>query len=110
MDSKSRFIQLNGKTNRAKDEKGNLKQGQEVIIFSNRFGFEKIMAILNWKNGLLNSEPGIPAVQMEDTHTEYWTMGKLHNDSLNEEGEIMPAVISNYGEVEEYWKDGERIG
>jgi hypothetical protein len=46
---------------------------------------------------------------MEDFHTEYWNMGKLSNKETNDDGEMMPAVISDYGTHREYWIDGKKI-
>ena len=46
---------------------------------------------------------------MEDFHTEFWENGKLSNKDLDKHGNLMPAVISNYGKHEEWWLDGKRI-
>lgn len=109
-ETKSRFIFMMKEHKPCKDEKGNLKQGQEYKVFENKFGFNSIGVIFNWKDGYLNSEPGIPAVQVEDGHTEYWTNGYLNNTDLDINGNPMPAVISAYGGVEEYWVNGKRVG
>ena len=92
---------------------GQLMQGQEFRTFHNMFGFKSISVILNWKDGLLNTDwdadPVIPAVQMTDGHTEYWTMGKLDNQHRNENDELQAAVISDNFQHEEYWIDGEQL-
>ena len=106
--TKSRFFDLQQKGKPVKDVNG-LKNGQEIVTFTNVFGHEKLRAILNWTDGYLNDAPGCPAVQMEDFHTEYWNMGKLSNKETNDDGEMMPAVISDYGTHREYWIDGKKI-
>ena len=108
METKSRFYNLQ-KTGKPVYDGTEPKNGQEIVTFTNKFGEKKIRAILNWKNGFLNSEPDIPAVQMEDFHTEFWENGKLSNKDLDKHGNLMPAVISNYGKHEEWWMDGKRI-
>jgi len=63
--------------------------------------------ITRFHNGLLHGgtnfvgEPQ-PAVILPDNHTEWWEMGKLHN----EEG---PAVISKFGDWEEFWVHGQLV-
>ena len=92
---------------------GQLMQGQEFRTFHNMYGYKEISCLLNWKDGLLNTDwdadPVIPAVQMGDLHTEYWTEGKLDNQHRNDEGELMPAVITDNMQHMEYWIDGEQI-
>lgn len=85
------------------------KNEQEIVTFTNKFGFKKITAILNWTNGFLNSDEDTPAVQMEDFHTEYWKNGVLHNSALDSDGNLLPAVISDYGTHREYWIEGKRV-
>lgn len=105
--TKSRFYDLQKNHKQVMD--GNApKNGQEFKVFQNRWGYKKIGCILNWKNGYLHSVPGIPAVQMEDNHTEYWDNGLLSNVELDENGNQMPAVYSDYGETQEYWVNGHR--
>ena len=108
METKSRFYDLQ-KNHKPVMAGRKPKNGQEFIIFYDKFGYKKITAILNWKNGFLHSENGTPAVQMEDTHTEYWTDGFLNNKELDVNGNLMPAVFSDYGETKEYWSNGKRI-
>lgn len=108
VETKSRFysLQLNGKPVMGLDGP---KNGQEIVQFENKFGKKKIRAILNYKDGYLNDEPDCPAVQMEDFHTEHWEMGKLSNHEINQNGELMAAVISDYGMHQEWWTDGRKI-
>ena len=109
METKSRFYDLQ-KTKKTVMDVGNVpKNRQEIITFENKFGQKKITAILNWKNGRLHSEEGIPAVQMEDFHTEYWENGLLSNTKIDADGNQMPAVISDYGTHLEFWVNGKRI-
>ena len=106
--SKSRFINLMLEHKPVMD--GNQpRNGQEFIIFENKFGQKEVSCILNWKNGFLHSEENIPAVQMEDSHTEYWKDGYLHNEKYDENGNLMAAVYADYGESKEYWINGKRI-
>lgn len=85
------------------------KNGQEIVTFINKFGHKKIRAILNYKDGFLNDEPDCPAVQMEDFHTEHWENGKISCRELNKNGELMAAVISDYGMHQEWWTDGKKL-
>lgn len=85
------------------------KNGQEIVTFTNKFGHKKIRAILNYKDGFLNDEPDCPAVQMEDFHTEHWENGKISCRELNKNGELMAAIISDYGMHQEWWTDGKKI-
>ena len=57
-------------------------------------------AILRFKNGYLDGG-NLPAVECDDSHMEFYKNGQLHR----EEG---PAVVSNYGKVKEFWKNGHR--
>ena len=108
IETKSRFydLQLSNKPVMGLDGP---KNGQEIVTFTDRFGRKKITAILNYKDGFLNNDSDCPAVQMEDFHTEYWENGKLSNSEMNENGELMPAVISDYGHHLEWWSNGKKI-
>ena len=57
-------------------------------------------AILRFKNGFLDGGR-LPAVECDDAHLEFYKDGQLHRDDG-------PAVISDYGKVKEYWKNGVR--
>lgn len=104
----SRFFDLQ-KKHKPRLENGVPKNGQEFITMNNKFGKKEISMILNWKNGFLHSEKDLPAVQMEDAHTEYWEDGYLSNVEIDANGNQMPAVIADYGHIEEFWVHGERI-
>lgn len=58
-------------------------------------------AILRFKNGYLDGG-NLPAVECEDAHMEFYKSGRLHRESG-------PAVISDYGRVKEFWKNGVRV-
>jgi hypothetical protein len=105
----SRFYELQKSGKKAYDANGNLKQGSEYKSFQNAWGSKNIIVIFNWKDGLLHSDENTPAIQMSDTHTEYWINGKISNIFRDVNGEIMPAIISNYGEIQEKWINGTRI-
>jgi len=92
-----------------KEPDGTLKEGSEYKTFYNKYGFQKIGAIFHFHNGKLHSFGDNPAVEFEDTHTEYWKNGKIHNSMTNKDGETMPAIISDYMNILEVWNNGERI-
>ena len=110
--SKSRFLEA-AKGAKPYKVNGVLMQGQEFRTFTNMFGYKEISCLLNWKDGKLDTDwdadPVIPAVQMSDGHTEYWKDGKLHNDHKDDDGNLMPAVITDNWETTEYWVDGTRV-
>lgn len=85
------------------------RNDSQFVTFLNRFGFKKINCILNWKDGFLSSTKDTPAVQMEDGHTEYWENGVISNTQLDENGNQMPAIYTDFGETKEYWINGKRI-
>ena len=63
--------------------------------------------IVRFRNGLLHGDKtpdglDIPAYETETGHTEYFKNGFLHR----EKG---PAVITDWGDWEEWWNDGELI-
>ena len=106
--TKSRFFNLM-KAKKPVMDGNKPRNGIQFVIFYNKFGYTKINCILNWQDGFLNSSYNIPAVQMEDGHTEYWENGVLSNTQLDIEGNQMPAVFSDGGEIKEYWVNGKRI-
>ncbi len=57
-------------------------------------------AVLRFRNGYLDGG-SLPAVECPDAHMEFYKNGRLHRDSG-------PAVLSNYGKVKEFWKNGVR--
>ena len=58
-------------------------------------------AILRFKNGLLDGGH-LPAIECDDAHLEFYKDGQLHREGG-------PAVISDYGKIKEYWKNGKRL-
>jgi hypothetical protein len=93
--SRSAFLKYTGKTfgSAAKGPMDGEYLVDEVITRYHK-------GLLHGGNDLV-SEPQ-PAVILPDNHTEYWDMGNLHR----EEG---PAVISKFGDWEEYWTHGTLI-
>lgn len=106
--TKSRFYELQ-KVHKPVLENGKPKNGSEFVVYYNKFGREKTNCILNWKDGFLHSENGDPAVQMSDSHSEYWENGYISNTMLDESGNQMPAIFANWGTEVEYWVAGKRI-
>lgn len=63
--------------------------------------------IVRFRNGLLHGGKtpdglDIPAYETESGHTEYFENGLLHRVNA-------PAVISDWGDWEEWWNEGELI-
>lgn len=63
--------------------------------------------IVRFKNGLLHGDStpdglDIPAYETETGHTEYFKNGLLHRENA-------PAVISDWGDWEEWWNEGELV-
>lgn len=63
--------------------------------------------IVRFRNGLLHGGKtpnglDIPAYETETGHTEYFENGLLHRVNA-------PAVISDWGDWEEWWNEGELI-
>lgn len=103
----SRFINCTDKIYVNEEKKP--KEGQEIVILENKFGKKSIQILVNYHKGKLHSYADVPAIQCDDTHTEYWTEGKLHNAEKDQEGNTLPAVISDYGDIQEFWNEGKRI-
>ena len=83
------------------DESGQPKQGHEYQVVTNMFSCGEMGIILRWKDGRLNDDNGLPAVEFQDTHTEHYRNGLLHNEGK-------PAIISDYGTRCEYYTDGKQ--
>ena len=58
-------------------------------------------AILRFKNGFLDGGR-LPAIECDDAHMEFYKDGQLHREGG-------PAVVSDYGKIKEYWKNGKRL-
>lgn len=107
MTSASRMLDFTGKVVTETD--GNPKNGEDYRSYTNLYGFKKIGVITRWKDGCLHAEGGLPAVEFEDTHTEFWQNGRLHNTQTDEDGQLQPAVIADYQNISEYWIEGARV-
>jgi len=90
-------------------DNGQPKQGHEYRTLHDIYGSEEIGLILRWRDGRLNDEDGLPAVEFQDTHIEHYRGGLLHNDSTDEAGRLRPAIVSDYGTRIEYYLNGEQI-
>ena len=90
------------------DDNGKLKQGQEYHTLYNLYNAPEIGLILRWQNGKLHDDGELPAVEFQDTHTEHYRNGVLHNDSVDAQGKLKPAIVSGYGAHCEYYVDGKR--
>jgi len=90
-------------------DNGQPKQGLEYRSLHNIFGAAEIGLILRWRDGRLNDEDGLPAVEFQDTHVEHYHNGVLHNDSTDETGMLKPAIISDYGTKCEYYLNGRQV-
>lgn len=69
----------------------------------------KVMCILNFVDGFLQNKGSRAAVQCSDGYVEYWEKGQLHNTKRDLEGNLLPAIISQGGEVREYWIYGKQV-
>jgi hypothetical protein len=63
--------------------------------------------IIRFENGYIHGGLDLdgkpqPAIECKDVHTEWWEQGYLHR----EDG---PAVISDFGDWEEYWEHGKLV-
>jgi len=91
------------------DEKNNPKQGHEYRFLFKAFGYEKIGILLRWKDGRLNDDGELPAVEFQDSHIEHYRNGLLHNETRAMDGFYMPAIVSSYGNKQEFWVNGKQI-
>lgn len=108
-ESKSLYININGKTNQIIDEYGNPINGWRID--SDAYDKDKKIIILRFRNGFLDGDEydkdgnylgTRPAVESSG-HIEYWRCGRLHRD--NKEA----AVISNGFRTYEFWQDGKKL-
>ena len=88
---------------------GHPKQGHEYRTLNDIYGSAEIGIILRWQDGMLHDDGVLPAVEFEDAHIEHYRNGLLHNDSVDEAGKLMPAIIADYGTQCEYYLDGEQV-
>ena len=88
---------------------GQPKQGHEYRTLHDIYGAEEIGIILRWKDGLLHDDGDLPAVEFQDAHIERYRNGLPHNDSVDEAGKLLPAIIADYGSQCEYYIDGKQV-
>jgi len=91
------------------DENGHPKQGHEYRMLRDIYASEEVGIILRWRDGKLQDDGDLPAVEFDDAHVEHYRSGLLHNDSHNDEGMLNPAIISKYGEQVEYYINGKQV-
>jgi hypothetical protein len=91
------------------DEAGQPKQGHEYRTLNNMFDSAEIGIILRCRDGKLQDDGEMPAVEFQDTHIEHYRSGLLHNDTHNESGALNPAIISGYGADVEYYINGKQV-
>jgi hypothetical protein len=91
------------------DENGHPKQGHEYRILHDMFDSTDVGIILRWRDGRLQDDDELPAVEFDDAHIEHYRSGILHNDSHDENGALNPAIISGYGSQVEYYINGEQV-
>jgi hypothetical protein len=91
------------------DETGRPKQGYEYRILHNLFDSAETGIILRWREGKLQDDGELPAVEFQDAHIEHYRSGLLHNDSYDENGKLNPAIISEYGAQVEYYINGRQV-
>ena len=91
------------------DDKGRPRQGHEYQILHDIYNAAEIGIILRWRDGMLHDDGKMPAVEFQDTHTEHYQNGLLHNISTNKEGKLNPAIISGYATQFEYYTNGKQV-
>ena len=87
---------------------GTLKQGDEYHTLYNMYNTSEIGLILRWRDGKLNDAGELPAVEFQDAHIEHYRDGLLHNNSVDAEGKLKPAIISGFGTQCEYYIEGKQ--
>ena len=91
MDTAARFLHLQNQ--RFFDENDQPREGDYL---------DEDDTIIRYHDGYIHSDDE-PAIETADCHMEFWQHGRLHR------ADFRPAVISDYGETEEYWLSGERV-
>jgi hypothetical protein len=92
-----------------KDSSGTLKQGHEYRNLTGMYGYDTIGILCRWQDGRLNDDGELPAVEFQDAHIEHFKNGVLHNNNRDEDGQIKPAIIAEYGAQVEYWVNGKQV-
>jgi len=85
------------------NDDGQPKQGHEYLTLYDMYDSAEMGIILRWKDGLLNDDGDLPAVEFQDTHIEHYRGGLLHAEKP------MPAIITDYGTQCEYYHNGEQV-
>jgi hypothetical protein len=94
--SRALFLKFSGK--RIWDEETKLAINGDRIVKDTVIRFSD-----GYIHGGIDSEGSPqPAIECDDTHTEWWENGVPHR----EDG---PAVVSDFGDWEEYWNHGELL-
>jgi len=78
------------------DKNGQPRQGDEYRTLHNIYGSAEMGIILRWKDGMLNDDGDLPAVEFDDAHIEHYRNGLLYAEKHK------PAVIADYGTQCEY--------
>jgi hypothetical protein len=91
------------------DDKGTLKEGHEYHVLYKKYNSAKIGVILRWHNGKLHDDGELPAVEFQDSHVEHYRNGLLHYDAKDNNGKLLPAIISNYANDFEYFQNGKQL-
>jgi len=94
---------------RIKDENGNLKQGDEYKTLFDHFGYKEIGILTRWEDGMLNDNGDSPAVEFMDAHIEHFRKGLLHNEKVDDNGFLKPAIRADYGKKLEYYLNGKQV-
>jgi hypothetical protein len=92
-----------------KDEKGSLKQGHEYITLTNMFGYDEIAVLIRWRDGRLHDDGELPAVEFQDCHVEHYRHGLLHNEEIDLDGNLKPAIITDFCKKFEYYLNGRQV-
>lgn len=86
-----------------KDENGIPLEGEQYAVLEGVFDKTRIGVITRWKNGYLHADLPTPAVECEDLHREYWLHGKLAQMQKDNEGELVPAILTSDMIMDTYW-------
>jgi hypothetical protein len=91
------------------DGNGKPKQGHEYRALYQKYNTEQIGVILRWRDGKLNDDGELPAVEFQDTHIEHYRNGLLHNENKDGNGKMRPAIVSAYGSRTAFYIDGKPV-
>lgn len=107
----SRFLSYTDKICRVdeNDPESDLMEGDVIVDISEQCGIPNTQCIMRFHHGYLWGLNDEPAIECTDSHTEFWEAGKISCSMLDCNGNPIPAVISIYGAVREYWKNGKQL-